>query len=505
MKAGAWYIWIEDGSPVGVELFEDRPDYREGALFSRIEAESERNEPGRMRTVLKEINDSSVDLTEALLEAGLIDEVLKDKLQTEYFYRCLVKILLFNGDMIFQVDVEAPEEAFRKPINLFEALFYFFKNYHTPQHFVDLKEKYQYSLLMPNPNFGYIMNQMTLPSHVMKALESWTSPRGLSDIPLLSKIEQGETVAILSLLELLGTLDVTTRQNHRRIPLAKQDYEIVPPKQSTPTPEKQSKKAEISPDQAANQAKKEASKAKPASTNSRESKNISTLKHDIERHLLLLKSHNPLTILGVTIDSDKAALKKAYSRLVKRFHPDRLVDDELLSLRDQCEKLFAEIGNAYQALTDPKLREQFIEALKDPVIRGDVLKLEQRKRAKMDIEKTLILFKQKNYQKTVKSANRALATFPHDPQTLAILAWTSFNLTPKDPETASRARQLLDQALKNDARNDKAHYFKGMMYKLEGKNNEAMQHFKATIKFNPNHQEAKNELRLIQSRLNNGS
>ncbi|WP_454042727.1 DnaJ C-terminal domain-containing protein [Cellulosimicrobium sp. Marseille-Q8652] len=57
--------------------------------------------------------------------------------------------------------------------------------------------------------------------------------------------------------------------------------------------------------------------------------------------------------LGVPKDADDAAIKKAYRKLARQYHPDQNPGD------DAAEAKFKEIGEAYAVLSDPKEREQY--------------------------------------------------------------------------------------------------------------------------------------------------
>jgi molecular chaperone DnaJ len=57
--------------------------------------------------------------------------------------------------------------------------------------------------------------------------------------------------------------------------------------------------------------------------------------------------------LGVPKDADDAAIKKAYRKLARQYHPDHNPGD------DAAEARFKEIGEAYAVLSDAKEREQY--------------------------------------------------------------------------------------------------------------------------------------------------
>lgn len=61
-------------------------------------------------------------------------------------------------------------------------------------------------------------------------------------------------------------------------------------------------------------------------------------------------------MLGVAKNSDAAAIKKAYRKLAREFHPDTSKGDK------KDESRFKEISEAYEVLSDPKSRAEYDEA-----------------------------------------------------------------------------------------------------------------------------------------------
>lgn len=58
-------------------------------------------------------------------------------------------------------------------------------------------------------------------------------------------------------------------------------------------------------------------------------------------------------ILGVPQDADAEAIKKAYRKLARKYHPDKNPGD------DAAEQKFKDIGEAHSVLSDPKQREEY--------------------------------------------------------------------------------------------------------------------------------------------------
>jgi curved DNA-binding protein len=61
------------------------------------------------------------------------------------------------------------------------------------------------------------------------------------------------------------------------------------------------------------------------------------------------------TVLGVAPDADDQAIKQAYRKLARQYHPDVNPGDK------QAEERFKEINEAYQALSDPERRRKYDE------------------------------------------------------------------------------------------------------------------------------------------------
>lgn len=67
---------------------------------------------------------------------------------------------------------------------------------------------------------------------------------------------------------------------------------------------------------------------------------------------------NYYTILGVKENADQRAIKKAYIMLAKRYHPDKLTEEE------RENNIFADISEAYAVLSDDAKRAKYDEMLK---------------------------------------------------------------------------------------------------------------------------------------------
>ena len=69
------------------------------------------------------------------------------------------------------------------------------------------------------------------------------------------------------------------------------------------------------------------------------------------------KSKDYYKVLNVPTDADELAIKRAYRRMTKQYHPDKAVTQGIE--REQAQKKMAEINEAYEVLSDPELRARF--------------------------------------------------------------------------------------------------------------------------------------------------
>ena len=68
------------------------------------------------------------------------------------------------------------------------------------------------------------------------------------------------------------------------------------------------------------------------------------------------KERDHYEVLGVARNADEAAIKKAYRKQAKKYHPDRYSDPKK---KEQAEKLFVKVAKAYETLSDPEKRRMY--------------------------------------------------------------------------------------------------------------------------------------------------
>lgn len=92
---------------------------------------------------------------------------------------------------------------------------------------------------------------------------------------------------------------------------------------------------------------------------------------DVERRRVLamarrIAASNPRALLGVGPDADKQAIKRAYFRLSKDFHPDRFYRRKLGSYGARLAAVFEALSHAYEELTTTSARRRVASPSQEP-------------------------------------------------------------------------------------------------------------------------------------------
>ncbi len=202
-------------------------------------------------------------------------------------------------------------------------------------------------------------------------------------------------------------------------------------------------------------------------------------------------------VLGLEDGASTEAVRAAFIRLAKTWHPDRVPPD-LVPIRDDIARIFAAMTRAQQTLCDEDARRAYLATRKST-------KPEPRPRAEIARELTHAIGR-RDFERIVLVCQELIDADAEDAEALAIQAWASIRGGEDATEDVLRAALAkIDKAVNLDRTNDQAVYHRGLVHKRLGNVPAAFRDFARALQLNPKHVEAEREVRIFAMRARKGS
>jgi curved DNA-binding protein CbpA len=209
---------------------------------------------------------------------------------------------------------------------------------------------------------------------------------------------------------------------------------------------------------------------------------------------------NHYQLLHVDPNAAAADISGAYFGLVKKFHPDRL--PEALSPLGGCAQLiFERLTEASETLGNADLRAEYGKAV---AAGGGTRASERMMRAvlesALEYQKAEVLTKRRDYPQAMELIQSALAKNKDEGDYHALHGWLLHLMHPGDAGPTDVMLREFDFALKANPKNERAHYYKGVVLKRLNRLGEAARHFRTAAEINPRNVDAAREVRLSHMR-----
>ncbi|MCZ6783386.1 MAG: J domain-containing protein, partial [Proteobacteria bacterium] len=198
----------------------------------------------------------------------------------------------------------------------------------------------------------------------------------------------------------------------------------------------------------------------------------------LERHASL-NELNYYEILGVSQDTDAAALKKAYFQSAKRYHPDALGRLDLGDVRAEAVDVFARIARAYETLSNPDRRVDYDAAL---AYGGEAYDADALAQAETSYRKGEIMVKMGDFRGALEYLERAVELWPQECAYQSLLGWAYYK---KIPCETGPALEHLRKAVEIDASDAIAHFRLGVVLRESGDTDGASEHLARARQIDP--------------------
>jgi curved DNA-binding protein CbpA len=210
------------------------------------------------------------------------------------------------------------------------------------------------------------------------------------------------------------------------------------------------------------------------------------------------KTH--FVLLGVPDNVGEREVQAAYFAAIKRFHPDRL-PPALAPLTRCAQLLFERLTEAHETLSNPELRAAYVAQVQDG---GGTRAAERMMRdvleSALEFQKAEVLMKRREYNQALKVVNRAISRNANESEYHALQGWLLHLMNTGEGAPTDDMLRAFERALKINDKNERAHYYKGVVLKRVGRDNEALRHFRLAAELNPRNVDAAREVRLASMR-----
>lgn len=206
-------------------------------------------------------------------------------------------------------------------------------------------------------------------------------------------------------------------------------------------------------------------------------------------------------ILEISPRASADDASKAYMKLAKRWHPDRL-PSMFGDLLEHMREIFRYLTEAHETLSSDNKRLEYEQLVKSglgsPASQKRMLETLD---SATEVQRADVLLQQRLYNEALVHAETAINLTPKDADAHVAYASALYNLHADSKEVPfDDMLKSLNIALDDNSKHERAHYYKGLILKRMGKTKEALAHFKLTLQINPRNVDAAREIRLATLR-----
>ena len=207
-----------------------------------------------------------------------------------------------------------------------------------------------------------------------------------------------------------------------------------------------------------------------------------------------MKKQNFFEVLGLKRDADAGAVKIAYLKAARSYHPDTVQQGAPEALGKVKADIFALIGEANRTLSDPALRQDYTAEL-DAGGTGSKVDIEKILGAEESFQKGRILVQARKYADALKQFDVAVSCNPDEAEFYAWRGYAKYLAASDRKAMQHEAVREINLCVAKNPNVATAYYFLGFIAKHNGDEKNAMVHFKKCVALDPKHIDAMREVR----------
>jgi curved DNA-binding protein CbpA len=237
---------------------------------------------------------------------------------------------------------------------------------------------------------------------------------------------------------------------------------------------------------------------------------VTQKRKEIESKAVAIASQNYYEMLDVTFGVPPEEVRKAYFKLAKEYHPDKVPTALASEIKETLQYIFSNLSEAHATLIDPDAREEYEAAIREGEMRtsiapltNDETEVRNTLRAETEYQKALVFIRRGQMEKAEERIDIARKLNPTEGEYLAVWAFLELKRRPAG-ESLDDLVEALRKALTTNPKSERAHLYFAYVLKALGRNAEAKTHFQKVISFNPHNIDAGRELRLMNMRGQKG-
>jgi tetratricopeptide (TPR) repeat protein len=210
-----------------------------------------------------------------------------------------------------------------------------------------------------------------------------------------------------------------------------------------------------------------------------------------------MRSQDYFELFGLKRDADASAVKGAYFRLAKSYHPDTVPAGTPADIARLKADIFALIGQANRTLSEANLKAEYLAELAAGGT-GEKINIASLLQAEEFFQKGCILVKVKKFGEAVRQLDDAIKANASEGEYYGWRGWAKFFTFEDKVKGHLEAMRDIEHSLRLNPNAAAVHFFQGYLWKLKGELVKAKACFKRCVELDPRHVDAQRELRTTK-------